>query len=146
MNNYTIRRANEHDYPAIFSLIKEFAIFQQTPEKVTITPEQMLAEKNYFQAYVVITNNTIVGFATFFFAYYSWSGKALYLDDLYIIPEHRKQGIGKQLLQTIFQLAKDEQCKKVRWQVSNWNKNAIEFYQKMGASIDHTEINCDLLL
>jgi hypothetical protein len=46
----------------------------------------------------------------------------------------------------VINLAKQEQCKKVRWQVSGWNSNAIAFYKKMGANIDSTEINCDLVL
>ncbi|SFD26464.1 diamine N-acetyltransferase [Chitinophaga sp. CF118] len=142
----TIRRATEHDFPAILSLIKEFSEFQKTPDKVKITLEQMVAEKDYFRAFVVESNADIIGFATFFFTYYSWSGKALYLDDLYITSAFREQGIGKQLLDTIIQLAKNEQCKKVRWQVSGWNANAISFYKKMGAIIDDTEINCDLPL
>jgi diamine N-acetyltransferase len=68
------------------------------------------------------------------------------LDDLYVTDAYRKQGIGKKLLEAIIDVAKKEQCKKVRWQVSNWNNNAINFYKKMGAAIDDVEINCDLFL
>jgi len=142
----TIRRAVVQDFPVIFSLIKEFAEFQKTPNNVKITLEQMIAEKDHFQAFVVESNAGIIGFATFFFTYYSWTGKALYIDDLYITTASREKGVGTQLLNTIIQLAKDEQCKKVRWQVSGWNTNAISFYKKMGALIDDTEINCDLYL
>lgn len=145
--NITIRKGEEKDFAAIFSLIKEFAIFQRTPEKVMITLEQMIAEKNFFQCFVAETKtNTIVGFASFFFAYYSWSGKAIYLDDLYVCDDYRGQNIGSKLLNTIIEFAKKERCKKVRWQVSNWNENAISFYKKMGAEIDDVEINCDLYL
>lgn len=141
----TIRKANEQDFPMILSLIKSFAIFQKTPEKVTLTLEQLTEDKNFFQCLVAETSDKIiVGFASFFFAYYSWSGKALYLDDLYVTDKYRKQGIGKKLLDSVIELAKNEQCKKVRWQVSNWNTSAIEFYKKIGAAIDETEINCDL--
>jgi diamine N-acetyltransferase len=140
----TIRKANEEDFRAILSLIKEFAVFQRTPEKVTITLGQMIKEKNLFQCLVAATDdNEIIGFATFFFAYYSWTGKALYLDDLFVRESFRKQSIGRKLLNSIIHLAKDAQCKKVRWQVSNWNVNAINFYKKLGATIDDVEINCD---
>ena len=143
----SIRKADEQDFPAILSLIKEFSIFQKTPEKVSISLDQMLLEKNYFQSFVAETEDgKIVGFASFFFAYYSWSGKALYLDDLYVQVSHRKQGIGKKLLDSVIEHAKKEKCKKLRWQVSNWNANAISFYRKMGAEIDDIEINCDLCL
>jgi diamine N-acetyltransferase len=145
--NIITRKAAEPDFEAILSLIKEFAIFQKTPEKVSITLDEMIANGNLFQCFVAETaDKKIVGFASFFWAYYSWSGKAIYLDDLYVTNAFRKHGIGKMLLQQIIELAKNSACKKVRWQVSKWNSNAIEFYQKMSATIDETEINCDLAL
>jgi N-acetylglutamate synthase-like GNAT family acetyltransferase len=142
----TIRRATRDDFPAIFLLIKEFASFQKSEEKLVTTVDQMLEDENLFQAFVALENKNIIGFCTFFYAYYSWSGKAIYLDDLYIKDSFRKNGIGKQLLNTVIALAKESNCRKVRWQVSKWNTNAIEFYKKMGADIDEIEINCDLFL
>lgn len=53
---------------------------------------------------------------------------------------------SKKLLDAVIELAKKEHCKKVRWQVSRWNENAIDFYKKIGAWIDETEINCDLII
>jgi diamine N-acetyltransferase len=145
--NVTIRKAREQDFPVILSLIKEFSVFQKTPGKVTITLEQMIKEKNLFQCLIAETDdNEIAGFASYFFTYYSWTGKGLYLDDLYIKDAFRKQSIGKKLLDAVIRLAKDEQCKKVRWLVSGWNKNAIEFYKKMGAVVDDTDLICDLSL
>jgi GNAT superfamily N-acetyltransferase len=143
----TIRKAREHDYPQVHSLIKEFSLFQGAPEKVTVTPERMAEDKDLFQCFVAEADNKeIVGFASFFFAYYSWTGKALYLDDLYVREAFRKQGTGKKLLQAVIDLAEREGCKKVRWQVSKWNTNAIDFYKCMGAAIDEVEINCDLMI
>ena len=143
----TIRKAREQDFPVILSLIKEFSVFQKTPGKVTITLEQMIKEKDLFQCLIAETgDNEIAGFASYFFTYYSWTGKGLYLDDLYIKDAFRKQSIGKKLLDAVIRLAKDEQCKKVRWLVSGWNKNAIEFYKKMGAVVDDTDLICDLSL
>jgi diamine N-acetyltransferase len=144
---YQIRFAEEQDLDTIFRLIKEFAEFQQTPEKVIITAEQMKKDRHLFRCFVAETNsNEIVGFASFFFTYYSWSGKALYLDDLYVREAFRKQGIGKKLLHAVIELAKAERCRKVRWQVSKWNENAIGFYKRLGAVIDDVEVNCDLIL
>jgi GNAT superfamily N-acetyltransferase len=142
-----IRKAYEHDFPQIISLIKEFSQFQRTPERVTVTLDQMIKEKDCFQCFVAETDKeVIVGFATFFLAYYSWTGKALYLDDLYVSEPFRRQGIGRKLLDSIINLAKDEHCYKVRWQVSKWNSNAIEFYKSMGAEIDEVEINCNFII
>ncbi|HEY5463025.1 MAG TPA: GNAT family N-acetyltransferase [Hanamia sp.] len=142
--NITIRKADEQDFPVVASLIKEFSIFQKTPEKVTNTLEQMIKDKNFFQCLVAEADKEITGFVTFFFTYYSWTGKGLYLDDLYVKKAFRRHAIGKKLLDAIIDLAKQEQCKNVRWLVSSWNTNAIHFYKNMGATIDEIDLNCSL--
>lgn len=144
--NYNITPAAEEDFPGILALIQEFAIFQKMPDKVSVSLQQMLEGKTLFNAFIAKTDDRIIGFASYFPAWYSWSGKALYLDDLYVRDAYRKMGIGKALLDAVVGKAKVENCIKVRWQVSNWNTNAIEFYKKMGAEIDEVEINCDLRL
>lgn len=142
-----IRKATVKDFPEVLAMINEFANFQRTPEKVTISLEQMLQEQHLFNCLVAETPTAeIVGFATYFYTYYSWSGKALYLDDLYVKKIYRNKLIGTQFLKALVAIAMDEHCKKIRWQVSKWNEPAIEFYKKMGAVIDETEINCDLYL
>jgi len=145
--NITIRKGTADDYPVILDLIYEFAHFQKTPERVSNTVEQMKADENLFQCFVAEDENKkIVGYAAWFFTYYSWSGKALYLDDLYVTAPARGHAIGSRLLQTVIDHASASGCKKVRWQVSNWNAPAIAFYKKMGAWIDDVEINCNLEL
>ena len=142
-----IRPANEMDFPEIFSLITEFSVFQGTPEKVSITVDQMQENKELFNCLVTETKDKhIIGFASFFFAYYSWSGKALYLDDLYVKETFRNQAIGKMLFDAVLVYAKNNHCNKMRWLVSKWNTNAIGFYKSIGANIDETELTCDLTL
>jgi diamine N-acetyltransferase len=122
-------------------------VFQKTPEKVTITLEQLIADQDIFNCFVAETiDKEIVGFATYFYSYHSWSGKGLYLDDLYVKENFRNLSVGKQLLNTVINFAKDQNCKKVRWVVSNWNANAIEFYKKIGATVATTDLICDLTL
>ena len=107
----------------------------------------MEEEKDLFQCMVAQNEEgKIVGFATFFFVYYSWSGKALYLDDLYIQPAHRGNKSGTKLMMAVKDFALNSHCKKMRWQVSSWNHNAITFYKSIGAVVDDVEINCDLNL
>ena len=143
MNSITIRTGTEAQNPAIIHLIHEFALYQKTPERVTNSVEQMKADNNLFQCFVAVDDNQkIVGYAAWFFAYFSWTGKALYLDDLYVVESARGHAIGTRLLQTVIDHAKSTNCVKVRWQVSNWNKPAIAFYRKMGALIDDVEMNC----
>lgn len=141
--NFIIRQATENDFPSILSLIKELAEFEKAPEKVTNTLEQMKEEKDLFRCFVAETNDgEIAGMALYFFAYYTWVGKSLYLDDIYVRESYRKQKIGTELLKKVFEVARKENCKRVRWQVLNWNKPAIQMYEKAGAEIDDEWLNC----
>ena len=142
--NYTIRLSEEEDYAQILAFIKELALFEKAPDKVLNTVEFMKQEKHLFGCYVAVSeNDEIIGIALYFFAYFTWIGKSLYLDDLYVKTEYRNFGIGRELLKKIFKLAKDENCRRLRWQVINWNTEAIELYKKVGATIDDEWINCD---
>jgi len=144
---FNIRIATENDFEAIHALNKEFAQFIKTPDKFKISTEQMKEERLHFSCLVVENEmGEIIGFATTFIAWYSWIGKSLYLDDLYIGEMYRGHGLGSQLMDAVFQIAREQNCKKVKWQVSKWNKSAIEFYKKKGAEIDDVDINCDLIL
>jgi GNAT superfamily N-acetyltransferase len=142
----SVQKAEPKDFEEIHSLITEFAKFIKTQEKVTTTSSQMISDKDYFNCFIVVDKDKIVGFATYFIAYYSWAGKTVYLDDLYVLEKYRGLGIGTKLLDKVIETARGENCKKVRWQVSKWNERAIKFYKMRGATIDDVEINCDLKL
>ncbi|NPA43325.1 MAG: GNAT family N-acetyltransferase [Chlorobi bacterium] len=143
--NYSIRPATEADFPAILGLIKELAEFEKAPEKVRNSVEQMKAEKDYFEALVAEKDDgEIIGMALYFYAYYTWVGKSMYLDDLYVKEKYRGRGVGKALLNRVIDTARKNNCKRLRWQVLEWNTPAIEFYKKMGVTLDDEWINCDL--
>ena len=79
---------------------------------------------------------TVVGFALFFTNFSTFLGQpGLYLEDLYVQPDHRGQGVGKALLQHLGALAVARGCGRFEWSVLDWNENAIEFYEKMGATV-----------
>jgi GNAT superfamily N-acetyltransferase len=140
----TIRQASEDDFASILSLIKELALFEKAPDKVTNSIQQMQKEKDLFRCHVAETETgEIVGMALYFFAYYTWVGKSLYLDDIYVRESFRRHKIGTELLKKVFEEAKKEDCRRVRWQVLNWNKPAIEMYRKYGAEIDDEWLNCN---
>lgn len=141
-----IRKAETSDFVSINALFMEFAEFEKLPGKMTNTVNMMIAEKDFFNCFVAETDdNQIVGYATHFFCYYTWTGKSLYMDDLYVRPNFRGQGIGSMLINKIIAYAKETGCHKLRWQVSEWNKPAIDFYRKLGADINNVEQNCDLV-
>jgi len=141
-----IRKAVENDFEQINTLFMEFAEFENLPGKMVNTVEQMIDEQEFFNCWVVETDdNKIIGYVTYFFCYYTWIGKAMYMDDLYVKPEFRGTGIGTQLINKVIQYAKETGCHKLRWQVSGWNSPAIAFYKKLGAEINNVEQNCDLI-
>jgi GNAT superfamily N-acetyltransferase len=142
----TIRKIQESDYLVLISLFKEFALFEKLPEKMTNSVEQMLREKEYLTGFVAVNDaDEILGYATYFFGYYTWIGKSLYMDDLYVRPNFRGAGVGTQLIKEVIAFAKAANCKKLRWQVSEWNQPAIDFYKSLGANVDAVESNCDLV-
>ncbi len=139
----SIRQATEDDFPSILSLIKELAEFENAPEQVTNSIEQMKKEKDFFQCSVAETGEKeIVGMALYYFVYYTLVGKSLYLDDLFVKENFRKHKIGTALLRKVFEIARKEDCKRVRWQVLDWNQTAIEMYKNSGAVIDNEWLNC----
>jgi GNAT superfamily N-acetyltransferase len=140
---YTIRQATEDDLPAVLELIRELARFERAPDKVSNNLDQMKREKDLFRCFVAETSGKeIVGMALYFFAYYTWVGKSLYLEDLIVNEAYRNHKIGTELLRRVMQTAKDENCKRVRWQVLEWNEPAISFYRKTGAEISSEWLNC----
>lgn len=141
--NINIRNATDEDLPAILSLIKELAEFEQASEKVTNSVELMKQEREFFHCFVAETETgEIIGFALYFFAYYTWVGKSLYLDDIYVKKSFRKLKVGTALLRKVLEAANEENCKRARWQVLKWNQPAIQMYRKRGAVIDDEWLNC----
>lgn len=138
-----IRRAVEEDFPAILKLIKELAEYERSPEAVTNTVEQMRREQNHFRCFVADNaEDGIMGMALYFFAYFTWVGKSIYLEDIIVSKQFRNRKIGAALMQRVMQEARDENCKRVRWQVLDWNEPAIGFYRKCGAEISGDWLNC----
>jgi len=138
-----VRKATESDFPVVLSLIKELAEYEKSPDKVTNSVSLMTEEKDLFSCYVAeTTEKEIIGMAIYFFAYYTWVGKSLYLEDIYVKESFRRKKVGEALLKKVFDVAKAEKCKRVRWQVLYWNENAIAFYNKCGAEINSDWLNC----
>nr|WP_321485044.1 GNAT family N-acetyltransferase [uncultured Draconibacterium sp.] len=139
-----IRKATENDFPAIFGLITELAEYEESLDKVSNSLELMYEQKNYFNCYVAETEEKeIIGMALYYFSYYTWVGKTLYLDDLYVKEAWRGNGLGSRLMDKMFEVAKAEKCNRFRLQVLNWNESAIKLYEKSGFTVDKTWYNCD---
>ena len=141
-----IKKANVRDAEAIFGLIHQLAEYEKAPEEVETSVEQLKLDGFGIepQFHVLLAENEaekIVGMAFYYFGYSTWKGKLLYLDDLVVHSDFRRNGIGEILITALFEIAKTENVSQVRWHVLDWNEPAIEFYKKCGYRTDS-----DLLL
>lgn len=137
---FTLRDAVPADAAAIVALIGELAEFEHLTHLVTVTPpalaEQLFGARPAAQAVVGEVGGEVVAFALFFTNFSTFLGRpGLYLEDLYVRPAHRSCGLGKALLRHLGALAHARGCGRMEWSVLDWNKNAIAFYEKMGASV-----------
>jgi len=146
--NLTIRKGEKKDLPGVLGLVKELALFEKAPEAVTNTLKEMesdaFGEKPVFSFHVAEADGKMVGIAVYFVKYSTWKGKGLYLDDLYVSEQYRGNGIGKKLFDAFVQEARSIGAKQVHWQVLDWNTPAIEFYKKLGSSIEEEWWDCKM--
>jgi len=137
MSTCTIREVNETDIPMVLSLIKELAVYEKMEDQVIADEDalrQHLFEKQSCYCVLAFEENQAVGFALYFFNYSTFVGKrGLYLEDLYVKPDYRGKGYGKQLLMHLVKVAQQQNCGRMEWSVLNWNKPAIDFYENLGA-------------
>jgi ribosomal protein S18 acetylase RimI-like enzyme len=146
-SNIIIREISESDLPSLFALFKEFTVFEKRPEALKNSLKQMNEDIEWLTGFVAVNQNQeLVGYITYYPAYHTWTGKALHLDDLYLKPNYRGQGLGTVLIQKVIEIAKEQKCYKVKWQVSRWNEPAKAFYKSLGAEISNVEESCDLIL
>lgn len=139
-----IRPAIQGDEHAIMSLIQALAEYEKAPDEVVNTAENLgkhLFEEKICDALVVEKDSVIIGFALFYTNYSTWKGKCLYLEDFFILPEHRHGGIGSQLFDEVVDIAKKHGVKRMDWQVLDWNEPALNFYKKKNAVLDPEWIN-----
>ena len=148
MTESIIRKGRKQDLGAVLRLVNELADFEKAPDAVTNTIADMetdgFGSKPVFEFYVAETDGEIVGIALYFIKYSTWKGKGLYLDDLIVTERMRGKGIGKKLLDAFLMEAKKAGTKQVHWQVLDWNTPAIEFYKKVGASIEPEWYDCKM--
>ena len=148
--NITLRKAVPKDVSAILSLVKELALFEKAPDAVTNTETMILrdgfGENPAFRCMVAEINDTgeVVGMALYYWAYSTWKGRYMYLDDLYVKEKMRGLGIGKQLLEAFIADAKESGAQLVKWEVLDWNEPAIEFYKRYDVTFDNEWIHCKL--
>lgn len=134
----TIRRATETDVPQILSFIRALAVYERAPNAVTATEDGLLRDgfgpNPFYYCLIADHDGRPAGFALYFFNYSTWMGRpGIYLEDLFVHPEFRGLGIGKELLRQVAIVAVQKGCQRLQWEVLDWNTPAIDFYKAMGA-------------
>jgi GNAT superfamily N-acetyltransferase len=134
----SIRPATIEDAALLTAMIRELAAFEHLEHEVSMTEEDILRDgfgaHPKFRAVIAQWNGEPVGYAVFFEFYSSFQGRAgLFLDDLFVRPASRQHGIGTALLKHVAGIAWREKYFCMRWEVLDWNKPAIEFYNNLGA-------------
>ena len=138
MSTLEIRPAKPEDCSLILRFIAELAIYEEAEDEVIATEDDirnsLYAADSTTSALICEIDKQPVGFAVYFFNYSTWLGKhGLYLEDLYVSPQHRGSGAGKALLKHLAKIAVYRNCGRVEWSVLDWNEPAIKFYQSIGA-------------
>jgi len=145
--NVHIRKATKDDAAKAHQLIIDLAIFENEPASVSNTLEQFI-EDGFGEnpAYHLLVadeiNAGVIGMALYVYSYSTWKGKMLFLDDLVINEKFRRQGIGSLLIEELFNIAKREAVKIIKWEVLDWNEPAINLYKKLGAVFDDKWMAC----
>ena len=131
------RYARREDTPLILQFIKELADYEKMLDEVVAdeaTLEEWLFDKQKAEVIFVMADGTEAGFALFFHNFSTFLGRAgLYLEDLYVRPEHRGKGYGKALFRQLAAIAKERGCGRLEWWCLDWNAPSIGFYKSLGA-------------
>ena len=134
-----IRKGNINDMPAVLELIKELAHFENEPDAVVISVQDLerdgFSSAPLFNTFVAEVDNNIVGVALYYYRYSTWKGKTIHLEDLVVREKMRGTGCGSALYKEVIKQGKADNVRRIEWNVLDWNKPAIDFYKKSGAKV-----------
>jgi GNAT superfamily N-acetyltransferase len=134
----TISPATPADIPALLELIRELARFERLEYELETTAdslrEALFGPNPAARALLARVHGTAAGYAIFFFTFSSFTGRrGVWLEDVFVQPPFRKRGVGSSLMKAVARVAAESNCARYEWTALNWNKNALDVYQKMGA-------------
>jgi len=145
MIDIKIRKGIEADLEQVLGLVKELAIYEKAPNEVEVTIEEMhnwsFGKDKVFEFFVAEHEHKIIGIALYYYKYSTWKGKCLFLEDIIVTEAYRRYGLGSKLFNQVALVAKQQQVRRMEWQVLDWNEPAINFYKKYSAHLDGEWIN-----
>jgi GNAT superfamily N-acetyltransferase len=138
MMNATIRPARLDDAETIATLIRELALYERLEDQARASADDLarhlFGDRPSAEVLIAEADGITVGFALYFSTFSTFRGQpGIYLEDIFVRPEHRGQGIGKALLANVAKVAVDRGCGRLEWSVLDWNTPSIEFYRSQGA-------------
>lgn len=137
MSKLTFRFAERADTPLILHFIKQLADYEKMLDEVVAdekTLEEWIFDRQKAEVIFALEDGVEVGFALFFHNFSTFLGRAgLYLEDLFVLPEHRGKGYGKAILKKLASIAVERDCGRLEWWCLDWNKPSIDFYLSLGA-------------
>jgi GNAT superfamily N-acetyltransferase len=133
-----IRALTVEDVPLLRRMIVEFAAFERLADRVTITEEMLtrdvMGASPRFRGLLPEWDGQVAGYAMYFNFYSSFEGPGLFIEDIYVREEFRSKGIGKALMAEVAAIAVREGLGVLRWEVLDWNRPAMDFYKRLGAT------------
>ena len=137
-----IRKAIESDIPSLLPLMRELAEFEKYSKDFAVT-EEVLREQGFrhsppdFHCLIAEEDSTLVGFLVYYFVPFTYRAKPnLIIKELYIADRHRSRGVGRQLMKAVAIQAQEAGCGMIKWWVAKWNERGMDFYKRLGATID----------
>ena len=134
----TVRRVEPRDVPAVVELVYELARYEREPDACHLTAEQLhtalFAPAPALFGHVAEADGQVVGCALWFLNFSTWTGvHGIYLEDLFVSPQHRGSGLGRALLAALAAVCLERGYGRLEWSVLDWNEPAIGFYRSLGA-------------
>lgn len=137
--DFKVRFATPDDLEDMLRLIQELAVFENEPDAVQVTLEDLhhygFGEHPLYKCFVAEVDSKVVGMALFYSRFSTWKGETVHLEDLIVTDSMRGKSLGKALFESVIMYAKTQNIKRVEWVVLDWNTNAIDFYEKYGATV-----------
>ncbi len=134
----TIDKAIRDDLPGILDLVKGLATFEKAADEVTVTIDDYYRafDEGLIECQVAKKEGQIIGMVLYYMTFSTWKGHMLYLEDFFVLPRFRSEGLGQKLFDRFIDAAKQKGCALTKWQVLDWNHRAIQFYKRNGAVIE----------
>jgi GNAT superfamily N-acetyltransferase len=156
-----IRPATIADMPAVHALVRELAVYENAPEQhsATISDYEKDFSAGIFDVQLAIDTDfsgendaytegspKIVGMIFYHFAYSTWRGRMMYLEDFVVTESYRQFGVGQLLFDRFLAISAEKGCVMTKWQVLDWNTPAVKFYEKNKATIEKEWWNAKVFL